>query len=287
MNSSYKTLSQFSIKRAFAQPDEIVYRRQIYETLGTPSLNLQKRVLDLLDWQGNETVLDIGCGPGTYWPELRDRIPDGIYIAGDTSMEMVRSAHSDDRRVRATQMNVKMLPLATDSVDVVMANHLFEYVDNLGRAFGAVRRVLRDDGILIATGNSIQTMPQIVMLLNNAINVIGRIENEEYEESTIIVPYSLDNASALLTEHFDVIVRYDYPNKLLFKDADILVQFIRSSRHLMDFMLPAEISWKEFMKVMELQIQMVMSEQGNIEVEKHTGVIIASNNADAILKTLP
>jgi 2-polyprenyl-6-hydroxyphenyl methylase/3-demethylubiquinone-9 3-methyltransferase len=99
----------------------------------------------------SDTVLDVGCGPGTHLRALADRIGRGVGV--DLSPKMVdaarrRTAHPalsfrvDDAETLAT--------VPPDSVDTVICVGVLEHTLRPGQALRQVARVLRPDGRFVA-----------------------------------------------------------------------------------------------------------------------------------------
>ena len=90
-------------------------------------------------------VLDAGCGKGQYAPLLGD------WIGVDYSIEGLKAAKGD--RVQA---DVEHLPLRDHCIDTYFGSELLEHVADDVKTIEEAKRVLRLDGILIAsTPNSI------------------------------------------------------------------------------------------------------------------------------------
>src|SRR5262245_65722815 len=63
-----------------------------YERLSQPLAQMGKDVLARLELDGDETVLDAGCGTGKVTAALLDRLPGGRVIAVDAAPSMVQEA---------------------------------------------------------------------------------------------------------------------------------------------------------------------------------------------------
>jgi SAM-dependent methyltransferase len=123
-------------QQAYATDDMLKLRYHIHETYSVPKVDFREWVLSRLHWSGTERVLDIGCGPGVYLTALAEYVPDVTYFGLDFSEGML--AKHPQRR-STTQADSQDLPYATDSFDVVMANHMLYHLPDIDRALTVTR----------------------------------------------------------------------------------------------------------------------------------------------------
>jgi SAM-dependent methyltransferase len=116
-------------------------------------VTFEEWVLDHHRWTGNETTIDVGCGPGGYFAALDKRSVRTIGL--DLSPGMVSSAlhHNSATHVQAAVADIQMLPVKSGVVDVVVAAFMLYHVPDLHQALREVRRVLRAGGSLLAVTN--------------------------------------------------------------------------------------------------------------------------------------
>jgi SAM-dependent methyltransferase len=124
-------------------------------------LRERERLLAEHDWRGDETVLDIGCGPGLLLIGAAKRLTSGKAIGVDIWQREDESGNHPDRtwanaraegvaeRIELRTADMRELPFEDASVDVVVSSlALHNIYDPAGRA-AAVReiaRVLRPGG---------------------------------------------------------------------------------------------------------------------------------------------
>ncbi len=108
-------------------------------------------VLDVVDFQGNETVLDVPCGTGELAQRLLAEWPDLRITGTDISKEMLAQAIKKDvaNRVRWIEADVTGISTLDQSFDYAICTNSFHYFQSPNKALSAIRRVLRPGGKLI------------------------------------------------------------------------------------------------------------------------------------------
>jgi len=97
-------------------------------------------------------ILDLGSALGAGSQQLAKRFRRARVVSIDVSAQMLMRARSKRgwlSRVREVQADVLQLPLPTASVDLVFANMLLPFIDDVGSCLGEVARVLRKDGVFL------------------------------------------------------------------------------------------------------------------------------------------
>lgn len=266
------------IQQAFADEHGLLLRKRIHEEYSIPQVNLQEWVLNRFTWRGDEAVLDIGAGPGTYWHALQSRLPNGIYVGGDLSEGMLRAHHNKTQSDRLATFDAERLPFPDQSFDVVLANHMLHYASNVDVVIAEIHRVLKSpNGILIAATNSEYTMPEFNTLMQRAVRLLRRSARDEFSEEGLTSAFSLEKGSVLLARQFQSVARYDVPNAFVFHDTQPIVDYLESCRPFYELRLPQDIMWEEFMTIMSDQVRRLVDHFGELVVNKLTGVLIATD----------
>lgn len=97
-----------------------------------------------------DRILDIGCGPGFYIPELLERVgPRGAVVGVDASASMLALAaqrSSGSANVGFHEADATALPVADGSFDAALSVQVLEYVSDIPAALAEIRRALRPGG---------------------------------------------------------------------------------------------------------------------------------------------
>jgi ubiquinone/menaquinone biosynthesis C-methylase UbiE len=135
-------------------------RYLIYKTLGTAAFARRiewRRMMRWLDAQKGEKILDIACGAGELSLKIAER---GCEVYGiDLSEEGIKSARRLSKRVKARCEfmvgDAERLPFADGCFDKIICSSSLEHFNNDARALGEMRRVLKADGRVILTVDSL------------------------------------------------------------------------------------------------------------------------------------
>jgi len=116
-------------------------------------VEMARRVLDRLPLEGDEEVMDAGCGTGRVTALLLDRLREGRVLAVDADAAMVTSARETlapyGDRVAVEQ--VDLLKLGLDAaLDAVLSTATFHWVLDHDLLFANLFRALRPGGLLVA-----------------------------------------------------------------------------------------------------------------------------------------
>jgi demethylmenaquinone methyltransferase/2-methoxy-6-polyprenyl-1,4-benzoquinol methylase len=138
--------------------EQVAYTRDasFYDTRTSAFDTYRQRLVDLLPLQRGDVVLDVGCGTGLCFEQVRGRIgPDGVIIGVDASRDMLAmaAARVADRGWR----NVVLVqaPIERAVLPAVADHALFCATHDVLQSEAALDNVLahvRDGGTVAATG---------------------------------------------------------------------------------------------------------------------------------------
>ena len=125
-----------------------------YDRVADPMARWGAAVLERLPLEGDERVLDAGCGSGRVTELLAERLPDGQVIALDGSPSMVdaarqRLARFGDRIEYVVADLGAPLPIEGD-LDAVLSTATFHWVPDHDALFANLAAVTRPGGWLVA-----------------------------------------------------------------------------------------------------------------------------------------
>jgi trans-aconitate 2-methyltransferase len=133
--------------------DTVDWDGATYDRVADPQEEWGLEVLERLALEGDETVLDAGCGSGRVTRHLLDRLPNGRVIGVDGSESMLEQARTQlaEFRDRVELRVGDLLELDLDDpVDAVFSSATFHWILDHDRLFTRLFAALRPGGAIEA-----------------------------------------------------------------------------------------------------------------------------------------
>ncbi len=224
LSSQYKNASNLSARIA------------LHRLYGTNREGWFPWLFSQLHLRAGMRVLDLGCGDGALWTENRKKIPDGIRITlSDISDGMVRDARRAIEAIKPlpektpgedpfsfSTFDCAAIPFQDSTFDLVCANHVLFYCEDIPRVLQEVRRVLRPSGTFACSAYGKRHMREITDLVQEFDSHIQLSRGRLYEK------FGLENGESILTPVFPKIILHRYPDGLTVTDSQPLIEYILS-----------------------------------------------------------
>jgi len=112
---------------------------------------MAEEVLGLLELNGSERVLDVGCGDGKITAEIAARVPQGAVVGVDPSVEMIRYAQSHWGKNHGSNMRFEVgdarhLPFH-DEFDLVVSFNALHWIPKQEEALASIRAAMKPGGV--------------------------------------------------------------------------------------------------------------------------------------------
>lgn len=278
--SMFSSFDAEAIRGMYASQEAWRTRQDIHDRYSVPPRDLVGWALGCIRWRGDEAVLDVGCGPGRWHTPLKKLFPGITYTGIDRYSPMLQS-HPYLQVCNIA--DAEQLPFADGSFDVVMANHMLFHVPDPEQAIREFRRVLKPTGSVMATTNSVHNMPELQALMRRAVTLLAppgmtnpRVPAQHTDQ------FTLESGTRMLSRYFYAVVRHDLPGSLVFTSADPIIDYIQSTRSLRESDLPPGVKWDDVMLIMRDQINRLIEHFGELQINKLSGVLIATDQGDFI-----
>lgn len=174
----------------------------------------------------DKSILEIGCGNGALWKENINVLPDDVHITlSDISKGMIREVRRDfsgDKRFDFKAFDCHKIPFEDESFDVVIANHVLFYCDNIEKVCKEVYRVLKSGGRFICSAYGEKHMHEITDLVQKFDDRIVLSKNKLFEN------FGLENGREILSKVFSDVELRRYDDEIVLDTAEPLIEYILS-----------------------------------------------------------
>lgn len=172
-------------------------------------------------------VLEIGCGDGTLWKENLALIPAQVHITlSDISEGMLRDARRavgpDDPRFSFQVFDCSKIPYEDNSMDLVIANHVLFYCEDIDRVCKEVQRVLKPGGRFLCSAYSRHHMEEVSHLVQEFDERIVLSADKLYNK------FGRENGTEILAPYFSEITWTLYEDSLVIPEPEPLISYILS-----------------------------------------------------------
>jgi SAM-dependent methyltransferase len=213
-------------------------RQSIY-AYQRPRIDLQARVLDLAAPAPSDTIVDIGCGNGTYLAELARRGFAGRVLGVDLSPGMLAAARQRLSGIGAAaaagtrdgpsepgvpivglaNADATALPLGDGVADLALAPHMLYHVPDPADALRELRRVTRPGGRVVVVLNGAGHLRQLRVAVAAARGDDAKAMGERV---------TLDNGESLARSFFPNVTRHDFVAELRVPALGPIADYVRS-----------------------------------------------------------
>lgn len=171
-------------------------------------------------------ILELGCGEGSLWTENRYLVPENVHITvSDISEGMIRDIRRNigiDERFAYECFDCHQIPAQSGTYDIVIANHLLFYCEEMTQVCNEIKRVLKKDGMFLCSTYGTGHMQEITDLVQKFDSRIILAAENLYER------FGLDNGEEILSKYFSKIEIVKYDDAIVIDKADPLIEYILS-----------------------------------------------------------
>lgn len=190
----------------------------IYETGILPSL--EKRKGSTIE------ILELGCGEGSLWLENQEGLPENVHImVSDISEGMIRDIRrnlGNDERFSYETFDCHNIPAKANTYDIIIANHLLFYCEDINQVCKEIKRVLKPNGVFLCSTYGSGHMKEITELVQQFDKRIILAAENLYDR------FGLNNGKEVLQDHFSRIETRIYEDYICINQADPLIEYILS-----------------------------------------------------------
>lgn len=223
------TAVEKSLKNQYQNASNISSRIQLHHKYSLNKQGWFHWLYEQCHFHDGETVLEIGCGDGTLWTSNQTRLPTSLSVTlSDLSDGMLRDARRNlmentiESGFTFIAADAAALPFDDNSFDFVVANHVLFYCSDIAQVCNEIKRVLKPDGIFIASTYGKAHMQEISRLVADFDSRIVLSADKLYER------FGKENGASYLTPLFPYTQWLDYEDGLFVTEAEPLISYILS-----------------------------------------------------------
>lgn len=214
-------------------------------------------------------VLEVGCGDGTLWVQNKKLIPENVEITlSDVSEGMLRDARralgTEDTRFDFRVLDCQQIPCPKQSFDLVMANHVLFYCEDIGKALNEIYRVLKPEGRLVCSTYGSDHMKEVSELVHGFDEHIVLSADKLYER------FGRENGAEILADYFPEAEWRTYEDSLVVPEPEPLISYILSCHGNQGQYIPER--YREFFNYVKKRIGRGM------KITKDAGVFIGKKS---------
>jgi len=257
------------MQRQYQDSSRLMARAMIHIKYGPPGKAFSVADTGLVT--ANAKVLDIGCGPARFWAVNAATLPPGIDLTladqsqgmVDEALNTVAAVKDKFRAVAGKVADVCALPFTDNTFDIVLAMHMLYHAAEKDRAVAEIARVLKPEGVLIATTNGADNFKELEAL---RADIFGPQRDEMGSGS-----FSLETGRPWLERHFETVTVHPGSDTLRVADGQDVVNFIRSYP-------PGDSATDDQLKHLDAELAKRMAAQGNVfPITRIAGYMVARN----------
>ena len=177
LNLIHLTGMEKAVKKQYQNATNISSRIRLHRLYSKNKKGWFPWIFDQLNLKDGMKVLEIGCGNGMLWEENDYQIPRKIMInLSDVSEGMLRDARrnvgSEDKRFKFEIVDAENIPYEAETFDVIIANHMLFYCENLKKTCSEIARVLKKAGMFVCSTYGKNHMKEVSDLVREFDNRI-------------------------------------------------------------------------------------------------------------------
>lgn len=270
LNLIHMTSEEQTLKTQYQDATNVSARIRLHNEFSTNKQGWFPWIFQQMHLQPNMNILEIGCGNGALWKENITNIPSNItIILSDISEGMLRDAKESigmDTRFQFQRFDCHHIPYNNKTFDIVIANHLLFYFDDINTVLQECKRVLKDTGVFICSTYGINHMKEITHLVQEFDKNIVLSSECLYEI------FGLENGKSILNLYFNEVNLNQYEDSIEVNEAEPLIAYIISCHGNQNHILLDK--YREFREFVEQKTK------NTFYITKESGLFICENRCD-------
>jgi ubiquinone/menaquinone biosynthesis C-methylase UbiE len=170
----------------------------IYDALYSAEQNEKfKAILNHINFKGGEKVLDVGCGTGLLFNNIKNKteLILGIDLAKNILLQAIKHAKQNDS-IALVRADADYLPFKDGTFTATFAITLIQNMPNAKRTLNEIKRVTESEGVIAINGlKKKYALEYFKSILEEAKLKLIALENEENLKGYIAICKPLDKST--------------------------------------------------------------------------------------------
>lgn len=212
------------VEEQYASSKNLETRISIYQ-YSVDKKAFSKWVAEQITPENGVKILELGCGTGGLWKDLRDSFYDCEITLSDFSEGMLEKSKENlgENGFRYELIDFHDIPYPDKVFDIIISNHNLYHAKDLNKVLSEISRVMKDDGVFYSTTSSAENMASMREL-------IGITDDTLWPNSVVVSTYGAETGIAILSRYFQYIERRFSQNELRITELTPIVNYFLSVR---------------------------------------------------------
>lgn len=261
-NINFNTMEQDLLEQ-YKNSTNINIRIKLHEKYSINPIHWFEWMFSQYHLDNGMKVLEIGCGNGELWQQNQKNIPNIQLTLTDISQGMLDDAKNrlkDIKDIDYQCFDCHQIPYDNQTFDIVIANHVLFYVQDIEQVLKEINRVLKNDGIFYCSTYGKKHMKEITDLIKEFNPKITLSNIKLYDV------FGLENGKIILEPYFKKIETLIHDDYLLVNYVNDIINYILSCHgNQSEFILK---DYESFKRYMEKKVK------NEIKITKAAGIFI-------------
>lgn len=216
-----------SLKNQYQDASNISARINLHSLYSRNKKGWFPWIYEKMDVRPGMKILEIGCGDGELWKVNLKKVPESVsIILSDISEGIVRDARREigtgDRRFQFQVFDCHKIPFENDTFDMVVANHVLFYCEDIEQVSQEVKRVLKPGGHFLCSTYGSSHMREVSQLVQKFDDRIVLSAERLYER------FGRENGYQILESCFEEVRWESYEDELTVTEPEPLIAYVLS-----------------------------------------------------------
>ncbi|NTU75407.1 MAG: class I SAM-dependent methyltransferase [Anaerolineaceae bacterium] len=213
------------IKEQYASSKNLESRMSIYQ-YSIDSKTFPKWLTEQIIPAKDVKILELGCGTGDLWKDLKDSFHDCEIHLSDLSEGMLERSKENlgENAFNYEIIDFHNIPYPDKTFDIIISNHNLYHALDLNIALGEISRVIKDNGVFYSTTNSSEHLASLRDLINITDDTL-------WPNGILTSIFGAETGIKILSHYFQKTERRFYQNELRITHLDPIINYFMSVRN--------------------------------------------------------